>query len=118
MTLKMAVFAPIPMASVATTRRVNIGARTSRLRRGVRLIAPRYADPAGKVSDFAGDISYARGALSDLFGGAATSHAARTVPMRLTCRERSVPGLLTGAVVLLGFWGSLHAFQGMASPNR
>ena len=38
--------------------------------------------------------------------------------MRPGCRERSAPGLLTVAVVLLGFWGSLHAFQGMASPNR
>ena len=38
--------------------------------------------------------------------------------MRISCRERSVPGLLTGVVVFLGFWGGLDAFQGMASPNR
>src|SRR4051794_2718221 len=58
------------------------------------------------------------GALSDLFGGAATSNDARSVLSRPGCRERSAPGLLTVGVVLLGFWGSLHAFQGMASPNR
>jgi hypothetical protein len=75
---------------------------------------PRYADPAGKVSDFAGDIVW-RGALSDL-----SAERPRRMP-----RGPSDETHLSGAIRP---WSpdrrcrparfQPSAFQGMASPNR
>ena len=93
-------FAPIPMASVATTRSVNIGARTSRRKEE----EAQFLDTLTRLAKFPISRVISYGVVRCLIfrrSGHVACRADR--PMRLTCRERSVPGLLTGAVVLLGF---------------